>query len=109
LLARILSAPEQANLRTLILHHDRNGNLINERVLVDALASPLRANLRELAVNVEGSWRGPPPRLVQAMARSPYLANLQKLTLSNARLGGVPLWYSLRGAERLTYRGRRAE
>jgi uncharacterized protein (TIGR02996 family) len=87
LMGRVLSAPELANLRTLILHHDRNGNLINERVLVQALGSPLRANLRELAVNVDGTWRGPTSRLVQAMARSPYLANLHRLTLSNARLG----------------------
>jgi uncharacterized protein (TIGR02996 family) len=87
LLARMLGAPELANLHTLILHHDRNGNLAKESVLVEALMSPLRANLRELAVNVDGTWRGPSPRLVQAMARSPSLTHLRKLDLSNARLG----------------------
>jgi uncharacterized protein (TIGR02996 family) len=87
LLARMLGAPELANLHTLILHHDRNGNLAKESVLVEALVSPLRANLRDLAVNVDGTWRGPSPRVVQAMARSPYLTNLRKLDLSNARLG----------------------
>jgi uncharacterized protein (TIGR02996 family) len=87
LVARMLAAPELAGLRTLILHHDRNGNLIKEPVLVAALASPLRANLQELAMNVDGTWQGPSARIVQAMARSPYLANVRKLDLSNARLG----------------------
>lgn len=87
LMARLLAAPELANLQTLILHHDRNGNLVSEAVLAEALSSPLRANLRELAVNVDSSWRGPTARIAQAIARSPYLGNLRRLDLSNSRLG----------------------
>ena len=82
----LLSSPHLRNLRTLILHHDRNGNLVSDRVLTRAMASPHRANLEELAINVDGAWRGPSPGLVRAMAGSPHLCKLRSLTLSNAAL-----------------------
>jgi uncharacterized protein (TIGR02996 family) len=53
LVAKLLTSPHLRNLRTLILHHDRNGNLVNDEVLIEGLTSPYRLNLRELAVNVE--------------------------------------------------------
>jgi uncharacterized protein (TIGR02996 family) len=84
LLATILASPHLANLRTLILHHDRNGNTADENVLVAALHSPHRAELRELAVNVDGMWRGPSRNILQALATSAYLRKLQQLNLSNA-------------------------
>src|SRR5262249_17370591 len=37
LLETILSSPHLANLRTLILHHDRNGNLADEAVITRAM------------------------------------------------------------------------
>jgi uncharacterized protein (TIGR02996 family) len=84
LMEKILASEHLANLRTLILHHDRNGNLIEEQVLVKAMHSPHRANLEELAVNVDGTWRGPSRKILNAMASSPYLRKLRKLNLSNA-------------------------
>jgi uncharacterized protein (TIGR02996 family) len=84
LLGTILASPHLANLRTLILHHDRNGNMAEERVLVEAMHSPHRANLEELAVNVDGTWRGPSRKLLNAIATSPYLGKLRKLDLTNA-------------------------
>ncbi len=84
LLGTILASPHLANLRTLILHHDRNGNLADENVIVEAMHSPHRAELRELAVNVDGSWRGPSRKILSAIATSPHLQKLRKLTLTNA-------------------------
>jgi uncharacterized protein (TIGR02996 family) len=84
LLAKILASRHLANLRTLILHHDRNGNLADEKVLVKAMRSPRRANLEELAVNVDGSWRGPSCQILNAIATSPYLRKLRRLNLSSA-------------------------
>lgn len=86
LVAKLLKSPHLRNLRTLILHHDRNGNLVKDKVLIEGLTSPHRMNLRELAVNVDGMWRGPSPEVLMAMARSPYLANLRKLDLSETEL-----------------------
>ncbi len=43
LLQKILTSPHLLNLRTLILHHDRNGNLAEEQVLVEAMHLPHRA------------------------------------------------------------------
>jgi uncharacterized protein (TIGR02996 family) len=86
LVDELLSSPHLGNLRTLILHHDRNGNLVPDKVLIKAMASPYRANLEELAVNVDGCWRGPSSRLIRAMAKSPHLGNLRSLTLSYAAL-----------------------
>jgi uncharacterized protein (TIGR02996 family) len=86
LVEQLLQSPHLRNLRTLILHHDRNGNLVKDQVLIDGLASPHRASLRELAVNVDGSWRGPSPAVIRAMAGSSYLADLRRLDLSNTRL-----------------------
>ncbi|SIO60903.1 repeat-companion domain-containing protein [Singulisphaera sp. GP187] len=88
LLAKLLNSPHLKNLRTLVLQHDRNGNLVKNKVLVEGLLSPYRGNLRELAVNVDGVWRGPSPKILLAMARSPYLANLRKLNLSHTILTG---------------------
>jgi uncharacterized protein (TIGR02996 family) len=84
LLAEILASPHLANLRTLILHHDRNGNVADEEVIAAAMHSPYRSNLEELAVNVDGMWRGPPRKILKAIATSPYLRNLRRLNLSNA-------------------------
>lgn len=86
LVAKLLNSPHLRNLRTLILDHDRNGNLVSDRVIVKGLMSPHRANLEELAVNVDDMWRGPSPEVLKAMARSPHLANLRKLNLSQAEL-----------------------
>ncbi len=80
----MLLSPHLQNLRTLILHHDRNGNLVDEQVIVNGLMSPHRANLEELAVNVDCSWRGPSNRILRAIAESPYLRKLKKLNISNA-------------------------
>src|SRR5436305_13911531 len=49
-MAQLLNSPHLRNLRTLILHHDRNGNLVDDQVLIEGLASPHRQNLGELAV-----------------------------------------------------------
>jgi uncharacterized protein (TIGR02996 family) len=54
LLARLLQSPHLTNLRVLILHHDRNGNMADEKVLLDAINSPYRVNLEELAIDVDG-------------------------------------------------------
>ena len=99
-LKAILRSPHLAGLRTLILHHDRNGNLVNDEVILRWLLPPRdaqrcfpgmeppprEANLRELAVNVDGSWRGPSTTIVRAMARSPFLSRLRKLNLSHSHL-----------------------
>jgi uncharacterized protein (TIGR02996 family) len=58
LVAQLLDSRYLRKLRTLILHHDRNGNLVPEKVLINALASPYRSNLMELGVNIDGCWRG---------------------------------------------------
>jgi hypothetical protein len=64
---RILESPCLANLQTLMLHHDRNYNLVNDDVIIRRLSPPRdlqiylpgigplprKATLRELAVNVE--------------------------------------------------------
>ena len=84
LLGKILTSRHLSKLRTLILHHDRNGNMAQEKVLVAALNSPHRKNIEELTVNVDGSWRGPSRRIVQAIAKSPYLRKLRKLNLDHA-------------------------
>lgn len=82
--AQMLSSPHLRNLRTLIMCHDRNGNLVDEKVLIEGLASPFRFNLEELAVNVNGGWQGPSTRILNAMAASPHLRKLRKLNLSAA-------------------------
>jgi uncharacterized protein (TIGR02996 family) len=84
LVAQMLASPHLRNLHTLILHHDRNGNMVEERVLIEAMASPYRSNLQELGVNIDGCWRGPSRGILKAMAGSPYLRNLRKLNLSEA-------------------------
>lgn len=84
LVRQVLHSRHLRNLRTLILHHDRNGNLVDDQIIADGLRSPLRANVEELGVNVDCSWRGPSNRILEAIADSPYLRNLRKLNLSNA-------------------------
>ena len=84
LVAQMLASPHLRNLRTLVLHHDRNGNMVEENVLIEAMASPCRSSLEELGVNIDGCWRGPSRGILKAIAGSPYLSNLRKLTLSNA-------------------------
>ncbi len=84
LVAQVLASPNLRNLRTLILHHDRNGNMVEENVLLEGLASPFRSNLEELGVNIDCCWRGPSNHILKAMAQSPYLRNLRKLNLTNA-------------------------
>jgi uncharacterized protein (TIGR02996 family) len=88
LLWKLLRSPYLKNLQTLILHHDRNGNLIDEDVLIRAMNSPHRWNLRELGVNVDGTWRGPSIGILHAMAASPFLRNLRKVHWSNAGITG---------------------
>ena len=84
LVRQLLMSRHLRKLCTLILHHDRNGNFVNEKVLVEALASPYRSNLVELGVNIDGCWRGPSRRILRAMAQSRYLRKLRKLYLSCA-------------------------
>ena len=84
LLRTLLTSPHLAELRTLILHHDRNGNMADESVIIDALNSPYRRNIEELAVNVDGMWRGPSRAVLQALAASPHLQKLRRLNLTNA-------------------------
>ncbi len=84
LVAKILASPHLRNLHTLILHHDRNGGMVEEQVLIEAMASPYRSQLEELGVNIDSCWRGPSRGILKAMAQSPYLGNLRKLTISNA-------------------------
>lgn len=84
LVRQILLSPELQRLKTLVLHHDRNGNLVDEQVLIEALRSPYRENIEELAINVDCSWRGPSNEVIGAIADSPYLRNLRRLNLSNA-------------------------
>ena len=72
LLAQILSSPHLANLRTLVLHHDRNGNTADEHVIVEAMHSPHRTNLEHLAVNVDGTWRGPSRNVLNAVTPRPH-------------------------------------
>src|SRR5262245_51895026 len=67
LVAQMLASPQLRHLRTLIMHHDRNGNLVAERVLIEALASPHRAQLQELGVNIDDDWRGPSRGILKAM------------------------------------------
>jgi uncharacterized protein (TIGR02996 family) len=85
LVRELLLSPHLAGLKTLILHHDRNGSLVRDEVLVDGLHSPHRSRLEELAVNVDGSWRGPSEAVLDAIASSPYLRQLRKLDISNAQ------------------------
>lgn len=86
LLGRILTSEHLANLRTLILHHDRNGNLADDEVLIAGLQSPYRSNMVELAINVDDQWRGPSDRVIRAIAESRYLGRVTKLDLSNTRM-----------------------
>lgn len=82
---KLVTAPELANLRTLILRHDRNGNLLGDDVAVAAVGAPHRANLEHLAINVDASWRGPSDRVAEVIASSPHLGRLRVLDLSNVR------------------------
>lgn len=84
LVRQMLGSPHLAGLRTLIFHHDRNGNMVDDEVLIEGLHSPHRSRLEELAVNVDGCWRGPSVALLQAIADSPFLRSLKKLNLCNA-------------------------
>jgi uncharacterized protein (TIGR02996 family) len=84
LLGTILTSPHLRSLRTLILHHDRNGNTADEDVIADAMLSPHLANIEELAVNVDGMWRGPSRKILQVIASSPHLRKLRCLNLTNA-------------------------
>jgi len=84
LLRKILESPSLANLRTLILQHDRNGNLAEEKVIVDGLMSPHRSNIEELCVNVDGMWQGPSNAILHAIADSPSLRKLKRLNIANA-------------------------
>jgi len=91
LMRKVLLSPYLRNLKTLILHHDRNGNLVDEQVIIDGLLSPHRANIEELAVNVDCSWRGPSNEILRTIAESPYLRKLRRLNLSNAGdVGNTP-------------------
>jgi uncharacterized protein (TIGR02996 family) len=84
LVHKLLTSRQLRGLRTLILHHDRNGNMVKEKVLIEALASSYRSDLVELGVNIDGCWRGPSNRILEAMAESRYLLKLRKLYLSCA-------------------------
>jgi hypothetical protein len=86
LMRQILTSPHLANLRVLILAHDRNGNLTEDNVIIEAVGSPYRANLRWLEVNVDSMWRGPSEEILRAMGASPYLQRVRKLNLSETTL-----------------------
>ena len=79
LLRDMLASVKLGSLRTLILHHDRNGNLASEGVIADALGSKRWAKLETLGVNIDGMWRGPSPRIMNVMADSPHLRRLKRL------------------------------
>jgi uncharacterized protein (TIGR02996 family) len=84
LVRELLQPPHLAGLKTLILHHDRNGDLVDDEVLVEGLHAPHRTNLEALAVNVDCSWRGPSNDVIAAIASSAHLRRLRRLDLSNA-------------------------
>ena len=84
----ILTSPHLAELRTLVLYHDRNGNLVHDDVLIEGLMSPHRANLVRLGVNIDDMWRGPSADVIRAMAASPHLRRVRRLKLSDTRLDG---------------------
>lgn len=84
LLRQLLASPHLKHLKTLILHHDRNGNLAEDQLIIEGLNSPCRANLEELAVNVDGMWRGPSNAVLSAIANAPFLGSLRRLNLSCA-------------------------
>jgi uncharacterized protein (TIGR02996 family) len=86
LIRQLLTSPHLANLRTLIVAHDRNGNLVEDAALIEALGLPYRANLRWLEVNVDGMWRGPSEEVLLSMIASPYLKRVRKLNLSETML-----------------------
>jgi uncharacterized protein (TIGR02996 family) len=88
LVERLLSSPHLAGLRTLVLHHDRNGNMVDDGVLCRTMALPHWANLRTLAVNVDSTWRGMSPELLDVIASSPHLRHLRRLDLSSAADAG---------------------
>jgi uncharacterized protein (TIGR02996 family) len=83
---KLFSSPYLANLNTLIVCHDRNGDMLRDSVLQTLITSPHRSRLTELMVGTDAVWRGLKPRLVQAIARSSHLTNLKKLSLSHAQL-----------------------
>jgi hypothetical protein len=85
MMRRLLDSPHLANLRTLILHLDRNGNRIDDDILIEGVTSPIRSNLTELMVNTDGSWGLRAP-VVRAIATCPHLGRLTKLSLAGARL-----------------------
>lgn len=83
-LAAMLQSSCLQNLKTLILHHDRNGCLADDQIIIESLYSPHRSNIEELAVNVDGTWRGPSNHVLKAIADSPCLRKLKSLCISNA-------------------------
>ena len=80
----ILQSPHLQNLKCLILHHDRNGFLVADDVLIEGLHSPYRSNIEELAVCVDSTWGGPSNEVIDAIAESDHLRNLRHLNLTNA-------------------------
>jgi uncharacterized protein (TIGR02996 family) len=86
LMRTILTSPHLANLRRLILYSDRNGNVVEDEVMVEGLKSPYRANLRYLGVNIDDCWQGPSETVLRAMTESRYLRRVRKLKLSHSRL-----------------------
>lgn len=84
LVREILQSPHLKNLKMLVLHHDRNGNLVDENVIAEGMLSQYRSNIEELSVNVDCSWRGPSNVILNAIADSPYLRKLRRLDMSNA-------------------------
>ncbi|MBY0227703.1 MAG: TIGR02996 domain-containing protein [Gemmataceae bacterium] len=84
----LLASRHLADLRTLILHQHRNGRMIDDDILAEAMHSPLRRNLRELGVNFDGVTHGPSVPVLLAIAGSDHLDNLRTLHLCHAGQDG---------------------
>ena len=102
LISQILQSEHLPNLKTLIFHHDRNGMVVDEQVIIDGLHHPNREKLEILAVNVDSVWQGPTNAILAAMADSPYLRNLKRLDLSNAGDPGNDPQLTVEAVERLS-------
>ena len=84
-------SPALASLKTLVVNHDRNGGMVADSVIVEALQSPLRQHIETLAVSVNSQWRGPSVEVMESMAGSPYLRKLRTVVWSDlANRGNGP-------------------
>lgn len=85
-IASLLSDERLSALKTLILHHDRNGRMISDDIIIEGLNSPLRSSLEEVFVCSDSMWRGPSTAVVEAIATSRFLQQLNSISLVCAEL-----------------------